>query len=127
MVGQRAGALCAVAEIHKHQDFFVFRKPKGSRKLLRIKEVDPAAIHALRGRGEDHMGGDDGCVLGAGIPFFAGVCKHIVFIKGDNQHRTGVVAARGLLIQLFKKLLGLYHINVLFLKVFRCGRQAASL
>ena len=51
VVRQRLHAFGSVAEVQEHQDLLVLRQAQGFCQLVRVEEVDPAAVHALVGGG----------------------------------------------------------------------------
>ena len=127
MVRQRHSARCGMAQIHDHQDLFVFGQAQLFCQLLRIKKVDPAAVHACIGSGQDHVGGHDGGILHTGVPPAAGVGEHIGTVKRHHQTGGCIVAAGRCLVDLCKPLCRLDHIDLLFLKILGSRRHTACL
>lgn len=127
MVRQRHSARCGMAQIHDHQDLFVFGQAQLFCQLLRIKKVDPAAVHACIGSGQDHVGGHDGGILHTGVPPAAGVGEHIGTVKRHHQTGGCIVAAWRCLVDLCKPLCRLDHIDLLLLKILGSRCHAACL
>lgn len=125
MVRQRSSARCGMAQIHDHQDLFVFGQAQLFCQLLRIKKVDPAAVHACIGSGQDHVGGHDGGILHTGVPPAAGVGEHIGTVKRHHQTGGCIVAAGRCLVDLCKPLCRLDHIDLLLLKILGSRCHAA--
>lgn len=91
--GKRACALRSVSQIQQHQNLLVFRQAKRFGHGFRVKEIEPAALHAAGLRGQQHMGGHNGRILHAGIPLFSRINKDIIFIKRHDQDCTCIVPA----------------------------------
>ena len=127
MVRQRHSARCGMAQIHDHQDLFIFGQAQLFCQLLRIKKVDPAAVHACIGSGQDHVGGHDGGILHTGVPPAAGVGEHIGTVKRHHQTGGCIVAAGRCLVDLCKPLCRLDHIDLLLLKILGSRCHAACL
>ena len=77
--------LCGIAEVEDHQDLFIFRQAQLLGQLIRIEEVEPAAVHTCVGGGQHQVGRHDGGILHAGVPLSAGISKDAVFIEGHNE------------------------------------------
>lgn len=127
MVRQRSSARCGMAQIHDHQDLFIFGQAQLFCQLLRIKKIDPAAVHACIGSGQDHVGGHDGGILHTGVPPAAGVGEHIGTVKRHHQTGGCIVAAGRYLVDLCKPLCRLDHIDLLLLKILGSRRHTACL
>ena len=93
MVRERSRAFRGIAQIQQHQHVLVLRQAELRRQLLRIEEVDPAAVDALGGRGEEQMRRDDARVLRAGVPLAAGIGEDALPVEGDGEDRARAVTA----------------------------------
>ena len=85
VVGQGACTLGSVAQIKEHHDLLVFGQTQRFCQLVRVKKVDPAAVHACIGSAQQQVGGHDGGILHAGVPLSAGISKDAVFIEGTTR------------------------------------------
>ena len=126
VVRQRAGTLGGKAQVHDHQHFFVLRQAQRLSHLLRIKEVDPAAVHARIGRGQDHVRRDNGGILHAGVTLLTRISENIPLVKRHDQHRRRPVAAGRHAVDLREGLRALYDIDPLFLQVLGRGGQPSG-
>ena len=125
MVGQRACAFCRITQVHHHQYFFIFRQAESFGQFIRVKEVNPAAVHSFISGSQNHMCRYDRRVLHAGIPLAARIGEHISLIIGNDQDSGRAVTARCNCINLGQSLIGLYHIYMLLLQVL-CGGSQSS-
>ena len=123
MVGERTDTLCRIAQIHRHQDLFVLRKTQIRCQLIRIEIVDPAAVHALIGRRQDHVRRHDRRVFNTGISLASGIGKYIVFVESNKEHCGSTVTAGSHGIELCERLCRLEHIDMLLLQVLCSGCQ----
>ncbi len=127
VIGERARALCGVAQIHEHEHTLVFGQAENSCGLLRIKAVEPAAVNARVFGGEQHVCGDNCGILHAGIVLLAGIDEHVRLIEGHNEHGGRAVAAGCYLVDLGERLWRAHDVDALFLKVLRRRREPPGL
>ena len=116
------GLFC-IPVIKEHHDLLVFGQTQRFCQLVRVKKVDPAAVHACIGSAQQQVGGHDGGILHAGVHPFAGVSKGVVLVIGDHQTNGGTVAAGSGSIDLCQPLFGLNDVDALFLGVLGGGCQ----
>lgn len=127
MVGQRARALGGVAEVEQHEELLVLGQAQALLGNVRVKAVEPAAVHARVAGGQDHVRGNDRGVLDAGVARVAGVGVDARGVEGHGQDRGRAVAAGRELVHDGERLGALEHVDVLLLQVLGGGGKPARL